>query len=1530
MWFKKSNSKKEKNEYTEEANSNEEAVCDYEEEEEQQQQQQREANEQGVEQGVEVLNVEGATFEVLAVQKKKEKKRKGKEEGEANIDEEVTEVERSEGREEAHQNCIDSDGNSSAMYDSSLNEHEINEKIEDILNNLSSDEEEGEVVEDEIPYERVQENNDHSKEVVLLNFYAEMSNEKLDMLLNVFGKVKSINVDDNECVHVIFFSLNSAKKAKQYLDNLKIKNRRIQVTYGVYKEENDKADVQGVGEATEDVGAEHEAYHYNYSRIKSETYKNNSERSPYYYDQFRYNSSNINSNTNNVNSGSNMVNSGSNNIGYQKNHVKLFKNRKYYMNAPQFFPPPNSSSHAPLYKNHTKGNMHIGNNFFSSPPTFHANALNEYASSPEVVLKQGERRVRSVLPSNNNKEISSSCNNNSSSNNNNNSSSNSNINNNNNNINNNINNNNNNSNDSNSNSISGDGNNKGANVEKQKFSTVNYGYHPPPPPPITNPYNLLTEKTGKNKADSFTPYNNTLTTNRERFISKSSEVGVLSSKRNNNMSDNFSKNLVSNKGNTFEGINVNTNFTSYTNTKPISYDNKGQYQRSIPPPPHLRNNNTNMENSTTHNKTIRGKNRMMMMTMPPPLLSPRKRDTNLNYNNFSLYNNKYYIAHPKQTANDSHMVEDGPVKNTKEKSTKHHMMVSLYQHKESSNHINKDNRSFPSFNEENPFNILKENIMCDNPTWLSRKENSVLNWETNASVEENHLFFINTYSHYKIYNRYLIITNMPQDLNDENKIKEYVNGLFSNEKNFSFCLEVTMFTLAEVEEHKFFYGDDFQKEQQQGESLDRVNDAIMHTAVHANINEDVGDDANSGDPVGITANSNVDVITNANVANDKCKEDHKDNTVDEVKETNENVDEEKKEEIVSKEVQVAEDEKENSAKNVKKRVIRKGNQRQRKKRGKGNVEVEEAVKEEGIEEVKAAIKEEDTEEVEAAIKTEGIEEVKAAIKEEDTEEVEAAIKTEGIEEVEAAIKEEDIEEVEEAIKEEDIEEVEEAVKEEVIEKVEAEIKEEVIEEVKKEGKEKTNTVQGENPLSTHKRLCAHLTFRTIKNCVEAKKALEEKNFKVNFSAPNKPNNCLWVGNILKNYFFNTANILKSMFMHFGEIMNVKFVADKNCLFLEYKNVNDAIKARNHMYGIQLSNNTLLNIDFSTLGEWEGKRKVSFTRKKLMDSLSYDNNNKIQQILENQFNKRNTGFIDSKVMLLLKKNSRKKNYRLNNVEEYNSNKKINKHHSSSALMDKHHIRRKSTTYTNRYNSEKDKKKDRYSSSHTPYDKKDSRKSSKRKGHDTDNTNERSRKKRRSKRNTSRAGGAVYSFRKENNEEGLEKEESSNWFNGGNTNEGVNINSGSNADHNGSQNGLQKDDDAHNSDGSNIEKGKNEMTIAFYVNQKYKCNFSAKFYEGNRELKIYPKLNVETKSDIKNLKQIKSTCTDYSIWQLGPTPSQKKKFFHICDHFSKKKNIPVIIDKDYTTFIVPIKEDYLKDLEIENTDYMYAFVLETKKS
>ncbi|CXI20515.1 conserved Plasmodium protein, unknown function [Plasmodium berghei] len=1111
-----------------------------------------------------------------------------------NFDQEIDYTDREEDMSYEHdgenidnnQNINDNNNNNYDIEKDEIDQNEVNEKIQNIINDLSSDEEEGEVVEDEIPYERVQEKNEQSKEIILLNYYSEISENKLNTLLNIFGNVKNIYTDDNECTHIIFHSIKSAINAKKYIDNLKIKSRRIQVIYGTYKD--DLTDINKFSNILEQTG-------------DTTNLNENDEINKIGYDYMR--------------------------DKYSKVPVKLYKNKNFYSTI--ISDQGQKQNKYSIYKNYINENqINIKNNSYIRDDSFSSPDKNILLPNSKNYVHMNTHRSRNNYDQ---------CSYNSSIN----------------------------------------------SEHANKINNKGDVYPPPPPPPFFSYTDNSVNNIQNINSSNYTLYNSTNKINKhyDPFPAHSIYINEenTSNINDNQIDDNYSSNIWSNKYKTDLKPNNKYDLTG-----------KGLYNKIIPSPPYL-------------NKDDKRKLYKNNLNSPNNKLINRENFTHIDN---SIYGQNYYHL-------DYDVLNSTNLNNSFfQKSKQDNYMDSEYNNRKKARSWKNNFNEFKydeeirdyQFDEDNPFNINSENIMIDNPTWLVRKNTPVMKWDQSASIKDNHINYVNSFINGKIYNRYLLITNIPPHLNENNKLKNYINELISIESNNDPCIEVSIFSSDQDSEQILFNKSDKEK-------------IISETPKEA---PDAADSESNG----------------------------------------------------SKQTEPINQESTQGNKNP-----------------------------------------------------------------------------------------EDIKHLENGPNQSEW--------------------------------NKNERDQNEN------QLFAHLTFKTIKNAVDAKKELEEKLFRVAFSSPNKANNCLWVGNIMKNYYTHTFSILKKMLKEFGDIINIKFIIEKNCLFLQYKEIEFAIKARNHLYGMQLSNNIFLNIDFSALGEWEGKQKASFAKKKLLDLLLYDNNF-LEYKLEKKYNEKNTSFFfDSKIMKILKKNmtqtntisvDRNKIFKNDTTSKNKMDKlyreKMGKRITSNRLLDKKNniSYKKYIVNNNKTNSIYDKS-----------IKRDGGKLFKRKIHESEkNTNEHlDRKKKRDEKDDENSNNL---YKKKNKKNHSEIEESQNTI-------------------------LFNSEDIQNSD---------QKTISFYINQKYKCDFNVTLFKGNPKLSIYSKLNVETKSDIKNLKHVQTTSSDFAIWKIHPNEAQKKKFYHICDHFNKKKNIPVILTKERMVFIVPPKDEYLADLGIENLDGMFAYVFETKKA
>lgn len=1103
-----------------------------------------------------------------------------------------------------------------AEKDSYLDETKINEQIENVINSLpSEDEEEGEVVEDEIPYERVDDVNKENEEILLLNIYSELPNDKLKLILDLFGIVKKTFIDDNEGIHVLYEHWKSAKKAKHFLDHLKIKNRRLQVIYGLNVNNQQNKDKEEKKDS-----------------VHAQRYGNEEEN---HIESFSiYDKSEFNQNKKN-------------------NRVRLLSNPNYYMNNMNLYEEENTNN--TTITNHINNNMNNNTNNSMLNRTLLPSweqQKNPYPSDPNMSStfqqdlweKSGES-IPMNMQTNNSFSASFPKMNHST--------------------------------DMKKSPMQRNMNSN-MKIERNRMNS----FQPPPPPPCTLPHSSnFVEPARVMPNDSFSGINHYAVTREfsNKLLVPSKRIPILEPNKNPNY---VYANPMTNELNKIDG-NVSKAFCSAT----VNNHNIMKYPTStIPPPP--------QNNFTSPKKN-------------PPILIPKSE---------SCYKTQLMpgpggvsmgIAQPETQGSGSGMVSITPL---------------LPQEKEEGGI--RINELIPIRNYNNPFNISAEYIKSNNAMWKDRKHTPVLQWSTNATLEENHLDYVHSFSLYKLYNRYLLVSRIPESFQDADKLKEYMSNLVMQEIGSTAEMEINVIYNVKTDEKNLFKEMNFKRE--------------------------------------------------------------------------ENEDEEEEEE---KEKNINEQEKEKEEKEEKEE------EEERKDPTTQNIEVEKE-NQEGTE--------------------------------------------------------------------------------------------------KEENKEEANHNNKNPPIY------AHITFKTMKMCLEVKKILEKNKMVVVFSSPFKPSNTLWVGNMLKSNFFQIFNILKTMFHYFGEISNLKYIADKNCFFVQYKNIQDAVKARNHMYGIQISSNVLLNIDFCVIFEFEDKSKYGVNRKKLLDVLSNTSElgKKVHERCEELYQKNKSQFVNSKVISILNRkihksnnNSRKDSNR-NSTEKRYEHKSRHMHREKSRKQEKHKDKEK--------DKEKYKEKHKRSSSYkkSKRNKREKEKNSEEENKSVNHIDERKEEKSSSKRKKDE-------HYKESSNKKREKESSKE------------LKTHEEEQHKDKYNKKEKEQEVKEQTTNQNSTTMKEKIIAFYVNKKYKCDFSAKFYKGNVDIQIDSNLNVEAKSDIKNLKQMKSTCFNYSVWQLGAVSTQKKKFVHVCEHFTKRKNVPVIIDVKYTTFIVPIREEYLNELEIDNTDYMYAFVFETNK-
>ncbi|EER04584.1 hypothetical protein Pmar_PMAR019618 [Perkinsus marinus ATCC 50983] len=86
---------------------------------------------------------------------------------------------------------------------------------------------------------------------------------------------------------------------------------------------------------------------------------------------------------------------------------------------------------------------------------------------------------------------------------------------------------------------------------------------------------------------------------------------------------------------------------------------------------------------------------------------------------------------------------------------------------------------------------------------------------------------------------------------------------------------------------------------------------------------------------------------------------------------------------------------------------------------------------------------------------------------------------------------------------------------------------------------------------------------------------------VAFAPPLKASKKLWVGWSIPMGFKVSETDLNKAFATFGYIEDFRMLDNKNCAFIQYSHVADAVKAYNCMYGLEIAAGHYLNVDFTS-------------------------------------------------------------------------------------------------------------------------------------------------------------------------------------------------------------------------------------------------------------------------------------------------------------------------------------------------------------
>lgn len=104
-------------------------------------------------------------------------------------------------------------------------------------------------------------------------------------------------------------------------------------------------------------------------------------------------------------------------------------------------------------------------------------------------------------------------------------------------------------------------------------------------------------------------------------------------------------------------------------------------------------------------------------------------------------------------------------------------------------------------------------------------------------------------------------------------------------------------------------------------------------------------------------------------------------------------------------------------------------------------------------------------------------------------------------------------------------------------------------------------------------------FQSISSITPNDSASSEKNSGINFSSSvnqdlaynaenSVPSRSLWIGNIDSA---QTADELNQLFYKFGTIESIRMLPEKECAFVNYLSLDDALKAREAMQGSRIGN-----------------------------------------------------------------------------------------------------------------------------------------------------------------------------------------------------------------------------------------------------------------------------------------------------------------------------------------------------------------------
>mmetsp|Transcript_105391 Transcript_105391/g.187410 ORF Transcript_105391/g.187410 Transcript_105391/m.187410 type:complete len:631 (-) Transcript_105391:58-1950(-) len=113
---------------------------------------------------------------------------------------------------------------------------------------------------------------------------------------------------------------------------------------------------------------------------------------------------------------------------------------------------------------------------------------------------------------------------------------------------------------------------------------------------------------------------------------------------------------------------------------------------------------------------------------------------------------------------------------------------------------------------------------------------------------------------------------------------------------------------------------------------------------------------------------------------------------------------------------------------------------------------------------------------------------------------------------------------------------------------------------------------------------AHVTLRSATAAAAMHRLCEEhhKNLTVAFAPPRKASPTLWLGNVDD---FVPRKSLETLLSEYGKVLHgLRYLPARTCAFASFAEVRGAVAARNSLYGLEVTKNQYLNVDFVDDGD----------------------------------------------------------------------------------------------------------------------------------------------------------------------------------------------------------------------------------------------------------------------------------------------------------------------------------------------------------